>query len=217
MFKVFRCSHIRRCHRFRSRLSSVLPIMRYRSFARGKGLQQGRLPGRVHGAIHQSFCSEGASLQAVDCRWSDWERWSTCSTSCGGGTKTRTLSRRYVNLRSAMRWCIDTDVRECSRTRSIAVSPMGGQNCEPKDKVEVAPCGLWVGINQGANNLMKLEERSKAVHVQQTPLACTCQGEAPCGGECQNGEWGEWREWSPCSATCNDAYRFRRRRGLESS
>eukprot|EP00913_Durusdinium_trenchii_P002644 g2447.t1 len=53
---------------------------------------------------------------------------------------------------------------------------MGGQNCEPKDKVEVAPCG-----------------------------------EAPCGGECQNGEWGEWREWSPCSATCNDAYRFRRR------
>ncbi|CAJ1402607.1 unnamed protein product [Effrenium voratum] len=88
--------------------------------------------------------------QVVDCRWSDWEQWSTCSVSCDGGTKTR--------------------------SRNIAVSPMGGAACDPHDKVEVAPCGTQT-----------------------------------CGEGCKNGEWGMWREWTPCSGTCNSAYRFRRR------
>jgi len=102
------------------------------------------------GALQEVGQCVREDCQVVDCRWSDWEQWSTCSVSCDGGTKVR--------------------------SRNIAVSPKGGTACEPRDKVEVAPCGTQ-----------------------------------HCGEGCRDGVWGEWREWTPCSGSCNDAFRMRRR------
>eukprot|EP00442_Polarella_glacialis_P051613 CAMPEP_0115080896 /NCGR_PEP_ID=MMETSP0227-20121206/18942_1 /TAXON_ID=89957 /ORGANISM="Polarella glacialis, Strain CCMP 1383" /LENGTH=1110 /DNA_ID=CAMNT_0002468609 /DNA_START=145 /DNA_END=3473 /DNA_ORIENTATION=+ len=102
------------------------------------------------GALHEATKCVTHMCHVQDCRWSDWEQWSSCSVSCDGGTKTR--------------------------TRNIAVSPQGGSLCEPKDKSEVAPCATQT-----------------------------------CGEGCIDGAWGEWREWTPCSGSCNDAYRYRRR------
>jgi len=102
------------------------------------------------GALEEVSVCKTHQCQVVDCRWSKWEQWSSCSVSCDGGTKTR--------------------------TRNIAVAPEGGLSCQPQDKVEAAPCNVQM-----------------------------------CGEGCKNGKWGEWREWSPCSGSCNDAYRYRRR------
>ena len=41
--------------------------------------------------IHQSFYNiRSFYLTIVDCEWTDWDEWTSCSKSCGGGKRSTT-------------------------------------------------------------------------------------------------------------------------------
>eukprot|EP00438_Fugacium_kawagutii_P024652 Skav213931 [mRNA] locus=scaffold2679:35106:52918:- [translate_table: standard] len=135
------------------------------------------------GSLQEVKVCKTHDCQVIDCRWSDWERWSTCSVSCGGGTKTR--------------------------SRNIAVSPVGGAPCVPHDKVEVAPCGVlgasWFNVVQPMATAAGTSQCTPTGAATPLPLGVgfreeveRCEDLPNCiqDVDCQTSEW---LEWSSCS------------------
>lgn len=60
-------------------------------------------------------CNTEPCVHETDCRWQEWGEWSTCSSTCGGGQR--------------------------SRGRSIEIAPRnGGKLCDPLSTEEESPC-----------------------------------------------------------------------------
>jgi len=137
---------------------------------------------------------------AVDCVWADWDHWSACSCTCGGGTK--------------------------RRNRVIQQSPRhGGKLCEPKDKGEIAPCatqtcdvcvdgrwsewGSWSACSATCASSYKARHRS----VDRHPNFCgkpalgledqyeVCTGQPNCIPD-RDCVISEWNAWTGCSCKC---------------
>ncbi|CAE7553253.1 HMCN1 [Symbiodinium natans] len=137
---------------------------------------------------------------AVDCAWADWDHWSACSCTCGGGTK--------------------------RRNRVIQQSPRhGGKLCEPQDKGEIAPCatqtcdicvdgrwsewGSWSACSATCASSYKARHRS----VDRHPNFCgkpalgledqyeVCTGQPSCIPD-RDCLLSEWNPWTGCSCKC---------------
>ncbi|CAJ1440261.1 unnamed protein product [Effrenium voratum] len=137
----------------------------------------------------------------VDCAWEDWNDWSACSQSCGGGLK--------------------------MRSRGIHSMPEGGKSCDEKDMQEVLPCnlgscnehcvdGLWdeweswspcsascgggVAFRRREVKLMANSCGNPAVGDDKETRFCNvgvhCNGDKDC-------LYTGWSSWNDCSATCN--------------
>lgn len=151
-------------------------------------------------ALMEASLCKTHECHITDCRWSDWEQWSSCTVTCDGGTRTR--------------------------TRNIAVSPEGGRPCEPKDKVEVEPCSTqmcgegcidgvwgqwreWTPCSGGCDNAYRYRRRS----IERHPNYCgnvtqgireefqKCAPQLGCfeNKDCQVSEWDSW---TTCSCHC---------------
>jgi len=137
---------------------------------------------------------------ATDCAWGDWEQWSACTCTCGGGT---------------MR-----------RERMIKVAPThGGKLCSPEEKSEVAPCamqsceacvdGAWGDWEDWGACSASCDKgfRSRHRDVTQHPNDCgkpvvgledefeVCEAAAACeqDADCV---LSDWSAWSACSSKC---------------
>jgi len=168
---------------------------RKRSLSPAKGDGKG-----CGGAVQEMGDCTARPCPVIDCGWSEWSAWSTCTASCGGGMQ--------------------------SRHRRVAVRPSpGGAPCTPRSKSEITECatqscttctdgtwGAWMqwtscsatcasgfqsrrrDIEQEANNCGRpaqgLREEYKA-----------CSSLPPCipNKDCQLAPWGDW---SYCSCTC---------------
>lgn len=140
------------------------------------------------------------SCPKVDCAWGEWEFWSTCSRTCGGGLK--------------------------RRARSIRQPPReGGLPCMPQDEEEVMPCatgscdrcvdGVWADWGEWMNCSATCSPayRSRHRNVKRQSSDCgqppegledeyeVCQDVKPCtaGEDCL---FSEWHSWGRCSGTC---------------
>jgi len=144
-------------------------------------------------ACEESECGE------IDCQWGDWDSWSACTCTCGGGTK--------------------------RRSRAIDHPPRsGGKLCEPMDKAEVAACatqscevcvdgawgpwGTWSSCSSTCGPSFRVRHRDVVQHPSSCGKAASgledeyevCEKpDCEASSDCQVSDWGEW---SDCSYEC---------------
>lgn len=159
-----------------------------------------------------SSCSDlpPCEREKIDCLWADWESWSECTCTCGGGQR--------------------------NRARHIAVFPMlGGMPCNPIDMEELAECntqecspvdavdGEWAAWEEWTECSATCQSGARFRHRQVAVMANEF-GKPPVGDiqevelcnvdvqcveplDCQ---FGTWSEWSACSDECDGvSSRFR--------
>lgn len=143
-----------------------------------------------------------------DCKFEHWGTWSNCDAPCGKGTR--------------------------ERFRKIAVYATGmGRGCEGATQ-ELSTCQLqdcevidcrwsewyeWSVCSASCDGGTKRRERNVAIAPQNGGSLCVAFDKseiAPCNTlsceeACLNGEWADWSSWTTCSATCDVAYKSRRR------
>lgn len=145
-----------------------------------------------------------------ECRVSEWNDWTECSSSCA-----------------------PTDGTEATRSRYREVLkepyPPGSGVCPPLDEVQKGcnadiPCPVdctytswtdWgkcqgecgIGIQHRTRRILS-EAKFGGEPCELTEETSDCSLEAPCVTDCLLGDWGEW---SSCSATCGGGYKQRKR------
>lgn len=160
--------------------------------SRGKGCE---------GPMSELFPCEDSQCHQQDCRWSDWDEWSDCSCTCGGGVK--------------------------KRNRVIAVSPRhGGKLCPPEVKSEISPCNthlcdrgcvdaVWAPWQEwskcSASCSMGYRSRSRQIEVEANHCGLpvgglreqfeSCTAAQPCVSD-RDCQLTMWASWSKCSCSC---------------
>lgn len=148
-----------------------------------------------------SMCNVAAC--PINCIWSEWLEWSSCSKSCDGGERTRERSR-------------------------LQVAQNGGANCigdqkeQPKCNTQACPSDctwdswdLWSGCSRSCGGGLSSRERrvlaqaknGGAICVGDKTQAIVCKSD-PCPVDC---DWYSWTAFTECSQTCGGGKKSRTR------
>ncbi|XP_043941249.1 hemicentin-1 [Protopterus annectens] len=162
-------------------------------------------------AFDGAFC-EGSDTQIqvcnerhcpVDGKWSIWVSWTSCSMSCGGGTRQR--------------------IRTCSEP----APQYGGHQCEGSD-VQIdfcnsdlcpihgnwGPWSSWGGCSRSCNGGQMRRYRT-CDNPRPVSGGRACAGADTQIQRCNteicpvDGSWGPWQAWSECSASCGGGEKMR--------
>jgi len=145
-------------------------------------------------------CHIGPCNAPVACELTDWEDWSECSVSCGGGQQ---HSIRRIKRQSKF------DGPPCSDV----LTKISGCNTQPCSEAVDCVWGNWDvwsacsrtcdGGERTRSRLIDIAPRSggKLCDAVATAEVETCNRD-PCK-DVQDCEMTEWSKWDSCSATCN--------------
>uniref|UniRef100_A0A8C5EV38 Spondin-like TSP1 domain-containing protein n=1 Tax=Gouania willdenowi TaxID=441366 RepID=A0A8C5EV38_GOUWI len=182
----------------------------------------------------QSCNTRPCTAHTVDGGWSDWSRWSPCSSQCGSGEQTRDrlcnspapqhggLSCSGPHIQSR-----DCNSQPCSGTHTLCVCVCvcvcaGFLLCDsaPGCRVDGAwgQWGPWTGCSLSCGGGEKLRKRlcdnpppeggaRGCVGVAEQQKACNTQ---QCTGD-SGGPWWSWSQWSVCSVSCGGGQQARSR------
>mmetsp|Transcript_23708 Transcript_23708/g.50644 ORF Transcript_23708/g.50644 Transcript_23708/m.50644 type:complete len:1561 (+) Transcript_23708:103-4785(+) len=172
------------------------------------------------GALHETFpCHPGigeevpkecAPAPDVDCMLSEWEGWSTCSATCGGGQHIR--SRSVVQHPKNQGKPCDralSEMHECARN---SCSGPAAVDCEFGDWEDWQPCSKCDGERKRVRKILTYAMNGgrsctdfESEEVQQCPR--TCDEPTFCA-------WSHWNTWSICSTNCGTGGKRYRTRKL---
>ncbi|KAK4311029.1 hypothetical protein Pmani_017444 [Petrolisthes manimaculis] len=141
----------------------------------------------------------------VDGKWSPWQSWSECSTTCGTGVRVR--------------------VRVCAAPAPV----YGGKECDGDGIVEEECHPKDCPVSGGWGEWGEWSECSRSCGEGLRQRSRLCDSPAPAGGgqECDDdplqlnpcsnppclidGKWSAWAGWSVCSVSCGGGVRQKRR------
>jgi len=150
-----------------------------------------------------------ACPQAVDCVYSDWQSWSSCSNTCGGGTRTRARLISTAPEHGGVD-CKSGNMREIESCNKESCDPLVNRDCVLSKWSNFGTCTAKCG---GGYKL-----RTRAIDVTSRGDGRQCEGKLqdwePCNsdpcGDNVNCSFGKWELWSACSQPCN-GHKSRRR------
>lgn len=172
-----------------------------------------RLRAKVEKALHGGKECSGSDSQVldcgqnrcpVDCEWHSWSSWSTCTNSCGGGTRERFRSKKQESANGGMR-CIGVpdDVQYCNTNFPCPV------DCEFRPWSPWSPCTKSCGVGRrtrrrhidvdginGGKHCAGYTEENDACNLQSCPVNCL---------------WNAWTRWSECDKSCGSGTTHRYR------
>lgn len=139
-----------------------------------------------------------------DCRFTDWSDWSSCSSTCGRGIRTRT--RSFVNENSHLTGsCSQADLIE----KEVCLSEcIGNTTCVTRDWSDWSQCSVECGHGHRKRTRSPIGVQKRACKSLELVQVEPCEGESPsCNG---NGNYDlptnckvtEWSQWSDCSVAC---------------
>ncbi|CAK9027555.1 unnamed protein product [Durusdinium trenchii] len=144
----------------------------------------------------------------ADCKFEHWGTWSNCDVACGRGSRER--------YRKIAVFAMDSG-RGCEgATQELSSCQL--QDCEVVD-CQWSEWYEWSVCSASCDGGTKRRNRNVAVAPQNGGSLCVPYDKsemAPCNTmscdeACLNGEWASWSPWTTCSATCDVAYKSRRR------
>ena len=141
------------------------------------------------------------TINKINCEVNDWSEWSTCSKTCGGGSKTRsrTVKTQPKNGGTECPTLNETDV--CN-TQECPI------NCEVNNWSDWSSCSKTCGGGS--------KTRSRTVKTEPKNGGTTCptlnETDVCNTQECPvNCEVNDWTNWSSCSKTCGGGSKTRNR------
>jgi hypothetical protein len=149
--------------------------------------------------------------EVEDCTYEEWEKWSDCSKSCGGGQQTRSRLIKH-DAHNGGAGC-DESLEE--------IAPCNEQCCT-NDRVncEYEEWGGWGACTATCGGGHRVRSREVEHYPRHGGAGCphaNLEEIEPCGIDpCEavvtvNGEWKPWEEWTECSQTCGGGYTSRSR------
>jgi len=178
----------------------------------------------------------GQNCKPPGCSWTDWEDWSECSKSCGGGQKYR--KRKMVGNKATT--CCNKDLEvcdgpsiewcgcntQCCGGKSGCLCESGGcdcgvcmtgQNPAPVD-CEWGQWTDWMGTCEstkcGAPGALTRTREIKTFSLNSGKPCCgesrevkPC-GQESCGHDCK---YAPWTDWSGCTEACGGGQKYRHR------
>jgi len=140
----------------------------------------------------------------VQCKWSDWSTYGSCTSSCGSGQHSRTREKSVVAQNGGAD-CTGDD-KETDACPDLPPCPV---DCEWDDWSEWEACSITCG-----KGVMR---RSRIRKVYEKDGGHTCYGyeddekaceSEPCPVDCS---LGSWTKWSECSSSCGGGEQMRTR------
>lgn len=137
----------------------------------------------------------------VDCQVSDWNEWSSCTASCGGGKQTRSRTILQHNSGGGKECPILTETQSCNNQ----LCPV---DCKVGEWSAWSACDKECGGGTQFRTRRILQEAANG--GEQCPALketrqCNTQ---QCAKDCQVSEWSKWSE---CSRTCGGGTQTRTR------
>jgi len=146
------------------------------------------------------------NVTAIDGNYTEWSKWSECSTTCGEGQQSR--SRECINPKPQFggRNCSHIGGSEESRPCSI-VSCQVPAHWKQWSNWTVCSASCGEGMRQRTRECETTGSAGESNCLGPNSETEICEN-APCPVNCS---WSEWSQWSRCSVSCGEGVQNRHR------